>query len=77
MPPTFTLFGTEHCHLCEEAQALLDHLALPYRLVDIAENDALHDRYEIRIPVLHRSDTQQELDWPFTHATVLSFATER
>ncbi|MDR2874630.1 MAG: glutaredoxin family protein [Methylobacillus sp.] len=74
MPPAFTLFSTEHCHLCEQAEVLLKNLALPCEVVEIADDDALLARYELRIPVLRRDDTQQELDWPFTRATVLAFA---
>ena len=29
-------------------------------------DDGLEARYGIRVPVLHRSDTGEELDWPFS-----------
>lgn len=34
-------------------------------LVDIAENEAFFEAYELRIPVLRRIDTGAELEWPF------------
>lgn len=61
------LYTTAGCHLCEQAQSLL----LPWleqgisvELVDIAEEDALVERYGIRIPVLAAS-SGEELGWPF------------
>lgn len=62
------LFGTPGCHLCEVAEGVLmpfvEH-GLLVELVDIAESGALVERYGLRIPVLRRIDTGQELDWPF------------
>lgn len=64
------LFGTYGCHLCEQAEWLLQplHNSGHWRLtvVDIAEHadsDALIERYGLRLPVL-RFGTH-ELDWPF------------
>ncbi len=37
-------------------------------LVDIAESEVLSERYGLRIPVLRRIDTGEELDWPFDDA---------
>jgi len=64
-----TLYSTTGCHLCEEAEALLA-LALaagtgrPWQVVDIADDDALFQRYGWHIPVLRRAD-ETELRWPF------------
>lgn len=71
-----TLYHTEGCHLCEEAEALLK-LALSSRetfsLVkqDIALDDALFERYGVRIPVV--SCEGRELGWPFSSRTLLQF----
>ena len=64
-----TLYSTDGCHLCEEAEALLaSALATgrgrPWRVVDIANDDALFARYGWHIPVLRRADGE-ELRWPF------------
>ena len=39
-------------------------------LIDIAEQEAMVERYGLRIPVLRRCDTGAELDWPFDAATL-------
>lgn len=68
-----TLYGTECCHLCDDAQALLKQASLQWCNVDIAEDDALLERYGIRIPVLLRNDNGNELSWPFKYEDVLRF----
>lgn len=68
------LYGTSACHLCEEAEALVGRLGLALDVVDIAEDDALHERYGMRIPVLRRLDTGAELDWPFDAASIARLA---
>ncbi|MCJ8206505.1 glutaredoxin family protein [Pseudomonas sp. RGM2987] len=71
MSPECQLFGTLGCHLCEVAEAVLmpfvEH-GLLVELVDIAESEALSEAYGLRIPVLRRIDTGEELDWPFDDA---------
>ncbi|MDX1464881.1 MAG: glutaredoxin family protein [Halomonas sp.] len=49
------LYTTLGCHLCEQLEALLATLcAVPYRLerIEISDDDALVERYGVRIPVL-------------------------
>lgn len=71
MPAILILYGTEGCHLCEDAQAVLADIGLAWRDIDIADDDLLLARYDIRIPVLTRQDNGAELDWPFTREDVL------
>lgn len=63
------LMGTEACHLCDEAQALLIQLqgalSTDVLLEDIAESEHQVERYGVRIPVLLHEKTGAELDWPF------------
>jgi glutaredoxin len=47
-----TLYGRAGCHLCDDAQAVLDRLGEPYDVVDIEADDALLERYLERIPVI-------------------------
>lgn len=65
---------TSGCHLCEEAKAMLADLqrggGLAVTEVDIASDDALVERYGLRIPVLRAGD--RELDWPFAEADILA-----
>ncbi|WP_148863245.1 glutaredoxin family protein [Marinobacter fonticola] len=70
-------YTTEHCHLCELAEALLVqapiNTPIPVDVVDIAHSETLVARYGTRIPVLRREDNGQELDWPFTQDELLAF----
>lgn len=76
------LLGTMGCHLCEEAQYLLQPLSLSrqwsLRYIDIAETeqaDAMIALYGLRIPVLRcRSGNEwRELGWPFDAEAVMQF----
>lgn len=70
------LFSTTHCHLCDEAVAILDSLSeLEFTVIEISDSATLIDLYGTRIPVLQRTDNQVELDWPFNRDAVLSYAT--
>lgn len=65
------LYTTGGCHLCEQAAALLRAVMdAPFRLVEIADDDDLLERYGVRIPVVRRLDTGAELDWPFDAAAI-------
>ncbi|MFT0518470.1 glutaredoxin family protein [Pseudomonas faucium] len=76
MLPECQLFGTVGCHLCEVAEAVLmpfvEH-GLLVELVDIADSEALFERYGLTIPVLRRGDTGAELHWPFDGEQVVAF----
>jgi hypothetical protein len=73
--PDFILLGTDHCHLCEQAESILHQAGLSYASVDIADDDDLMKTYGVRIPVLRCMDTGHELNWPFNLPEVLAFAT--
>ncbi len=64
------LYTTSHCHLCEQALALLISIKQEYPIewlaIEISEDDKLIEKYGIRIPVLQRVDNQTELNWPFS-----------
>lgn len=69
--PNLALYTTLGCHLCEQAEALILAAAgATVRQVEISDDAELLERYAIRIPVLHRRDTGEELDWPFDAAAV-------
>lgn len=67
------LYGTQACHLCEEAGAILNALGLEADYCDIVDDDTLLELYGVRIPVLKRLDTGAELGWPFDAAAVVKF----
>lgn len=72
------LFGTAGCHLCEQAEAIIneclpDFGKLIIEAVDIAIEEHWQQRYAIRIPVLYHPETTKELDWPFDQTDVKAF----
>ncbi|OGT22662.1 MAG: glutaredoxin [Gallionellales bacterium RIFOXYB12_FULL_54_9] len=67
------LYGTVGCHLCEQAKAVIELARVSADQIDIIDGVGLLDRYGMRIPVLQRSDTGEELGWPFGVADVLRF----
>lgn len=62
------LYTTAGCHLCELANAILQTLSHQHQLIiittEIGDNDALVERYGIRIPVVQFPDNT-EIGWPF------------
>ncbi len=79
--PHYKLFGTSGCHLCELAESLLNEcgtqVSLDWQPVEIADDDSLLNSYGIRIPVLHCSDSGEELDWPFDAQQLLAFVAQK
>ena len=77
MPPECQLLGTLGCHLCELAEDVVMPLVydcgLMVELIDIADREQTVEAYGLRIPVLRRGDTGQELDWPFDTEQVANF----
>lgn len=72
-----TLYGTQGCHLCDEAEVLLRTAAaaraIDWCYVDIALDDVLVARYGTRIPVL-LAPGGEELGWPFSLLDILRHA---
>ena len=70
-------YTTAGCHLCEHAAVLLAQLETVRNVavveVDIVSEQRLIERYGTRIPVVRRSDTLKELNWPFTLEQLESF----
>jgi hypothetical protein len=68
------LYGTQGCHLCDEAEFLLQKATaarrIEWRYVDIALDDELVSLYGERIPVLIAPDGR-ELGWPFSLLDIL------
>jgi len=71
------LYSTSACHLCEQAEELIEKTFLPGALrlhkVDIVEEESLVEEYGVRIPVLKRLDTGEELGWPFDREDLINF----
>ena len=72
------LLGTSGCHLCEQAEQIiddcrLDHGGLTVEIIDIAEQEQWQADYAIRIPVLYHPATKKDLGWPFGPVQVNAF----
>lgn len=69
-------YTTVGCHLCEDAETILQGLVsdegLQVEAIDIASEEALVTLYGIRIPVVKNVKTEEELGWPFSREDVLS-----
>lgn len=73
------LFGTEGCHLCEQAREIVDAAISqwPYTAivdyVDVCDDnqERWQKLYALKIPVLFHEVSGQELFWPFTETDVL------
>ncbi|OAI17293.1 glutaredoxin [Methylomonas lenta] len=72
----FVLFGTEGCHLCEDAEHLLLQAGLNFEIQDIINNDKAMQRYAIRIPVLVHTPSELELSWPFNAEQLQDFISQ-
>jgi len=67
------LYTRDGCHLCEQAMTQLDRAGIGWRPVDIDEDPALAEKYGLRVPVLRRPDTGDELYYPFDASAVREF----
>ena len=77
---TLDFYTTAGCHLCEQAEQLLAELCQqqPVTVIsnDIAEDEALVERYGIRIPVVRHRSSGAELGWPFGLAELHGLLTQ-
>lgn len=63
------LFQRDHCHLCDQALAVLAAARAPdFESVFIDDDLVLETRYGLRVPVLRDTARGIELDWPFDAA---------
>ena len=69
----FILYGTEGCHLCEEAELILHEAGIQFQHQDIMADTALQEKFGLLIPVLWHSGSGQQLDWPFVCKQVNNF----
>ncbi len=69
------LYSGPHCCLCDDAIALLNEVDnnLGFEKVNVRDSHELFHLYGARIPVLKRTDTNNELGWPFTAEDIIKF----
>ncbi len=70
------LYTSVGCHLCEEAERIIEQVLPGYPQltlthVDIADDAELMDRYGVRIPVVAAGG--RELGWPFDETALRRF----
>ena len=75
------LLGTAGCHLCEQAEQIINEclpnsIDLTIKTIDSAEQEQWQRQYAIRIPVLYHPETKNELGWPFDQQQVEKFFIE-
>lgn len=74
MAKVLALYSTLGCHLCEQAKphifAALQHTDLSLKEIDIANDEALVEKYGLLIPVLAWQG--RELHWPFDQQDIAS-----
>ena len=69
-----TLFQRDDCHLCDLALEVLAAARAPeFDSVFIDGDEALEQRYGVRVPVLRDEAGGVELDWPFDTERVRAF----
>ena len=73
-------FTTQGCHLCDQANLILDALQDKYifevEIVDIATDEDLVREYGLSIPVLLHIENDELLYWPFDTGGVLNLLDE-
>ena len=72
----FKFFTTQGCHLCEQANNLVDELHNRYNfemeIVDISTEENLVKKYGLIIPVLLNIENNELLCWPFDRDGVIN-----
>ncbi len=69
-------FTTEGCHLCEEAEKILQLLIsekhVSVEVIDISSSEELVELYGIRLPVVRNASLNKEVGWPFAYEQLLT-----
>lgn len=71
------LYSGPQCSLCDDALVLFSQLpqaeSVEVNKVNIRDSVDLYHQYAVKIPVVKRTDTNQELAWPFDLAELRTF----
>lgn len=70
------LYGTVGCHLCDDAERVLQALGLAYQTIDIIDDNRLLEKFATSIPVLQGAD-ESYLYWPFNTEQVTHWLSEQ
>ena len=72
MQKQLILYGTVGCHLCEDAERVLQALTLTYKTIDIIDDNQLLEKFATSIPVLEGAQ-ETYLYWPFNETQVINW----
>lgn len=72
MQKQLILYGTVGCHLCEDAERVLQALSLTYKTIDIIDDNRLLEKFATSIPVLEGVE-ETYLYWPFDETQVINW----
>ena len=70
---SLVLYQRDDCHLCDLALEVLAQARVPDFDSVFIDDEALEQRYGLRVPVLRNDATGAELDWPFDLSGLQSF----
>jgi glutaredoxin len=70
------LYGTLGCHLCDDAERVLQALGLTYKTIDIIDDNCLLEKFATSIPVLENTE-ESYLFWPFNETQVTTWLSEQ
>lgn len=70
------LYGTLGCHLCDDAERVLQALGLTYKTIDIIDDNRLLEKFATSIPVLENAG-ESYLYWPFNETQVITWLNEQ
>lgn len=70
------LYGTLGCHLCDDAELVLQALGFKYRTIDITDDNHLLEKFATSIPVLENTGDSY-LYWPFNETQVITWLNEQ
>jgi glutaredoxin len=70
------LYGTMGCHLCDDAERVLQTLGLTYKTIDIIDDNRLLEKFATSIPVLENTE-ESYLFWPFNETQVTTWLSEK
>ncbi|WP_292807964.1 glutaredoxin family protein [Methylotenera sp.] len=77
---TLNLYTTSHCHLCEQAESILNSIKKDYDIswnsIEIADDEQLLETYGTKIPVIQIIATNIELKWPFDTEAVINLISD-
>ncbi len=77
-PVKLFLYTKPGCHLCDRVRIMLAAIDPPLTVeeMDISISERMTKNFGERIPVLQRSDSSAQLDWPFNAEQLVRFVEE-